>query len=127
MKWYKSNPERLAIEKRLLAQYYPGSKLIIKHGEMKVVKRLITLKNTYLIEGVFEDNHPYAAMRFYVRQPRLKNLPKHMYSTKELCLHDPDDVGPETTAKVYLDWAIQWIHFYERWLDGEEWPETNYG
>jgi len=125
MKWFESNPERLEIEKRLLARYHPGTKIIKKHGKLKVVKRVVTTRNTYIVEGVFADRFPYAPMKVYLRKPRLKRSPPHRYSSKHLCLHKRNDVGPQTTAKVYLDWAVQWICTYERWLDGEPWPETN--
>jgi len=127
MKWFELNPERLEIEKRLLARYHPSSKLVKEHGELKIIKRLVTHRDIYIIEAVFADKHPYSPMQVYVREPRLKELPEHMYSVEQLCLHDLDDVGPQTTAKIYLDWAVQWIHTYERWLDGEPWPETNQG
>jgi hypothetical protein len=127
MKWYQSNPVRFEIEKRLLAKYHPGSRIIIENGEMKVQKRFLGSKWQYFIEGIFSDRHPYSSMKFYIKEPRLKNSPPHRYSGSELCLHGSDDIGPETTAKVYMDWAIQWIQTYERWLDGEDWPDTNKG
>jgi hypothetical protein len=125
MKWYESNPERLAVERCLLAKHHRGAKLIIKDGQMSVVKRIYTRRNTYVIEGIFADIHPYSPMQFYIREPRLATPTRHMYSGGQMCLHEPGSVGPQTTAKVYLDWAIQWIDLYERWLDGEDWPETN--
>jgi hypothetical protein len=125
MKWFELNPQRFEIEKCLLAQYHPGSKLIKKHGKLKVTKHLITDLDTYIIEGVFSDRHPYLPMDVYIREPPLEGSPPHRYSTEHICIHGPGDVGPETTAKVYLDWAVQWINTYERWLNGEPWPETN--
>jgi hypothetical protein len=127
MKWYESNPIRFEIEKRLLARYHHGSRIIIEKGKMKVQKRFHGSKEVYLVEGIFSDRHPYSPMNFYIKEPRLKNSPPHKFSDGWLCLHGSDDVGPETTAKVYMDWAIQWLQTYERWLDGEEWPDTNKG
>jgi len=125
MKWYESNPERFEIEKRLLARHHPGSKLIIKDGVVKLAKRIATAENTYDVEGVFARDHPYTPMSFYVRHPPIRGTPPHQYGDGELCLHKPGQAGPETTARVYLDWTTQWIQTYERWLDGEPWPETN--
>jgi len=125
MKWYESNPIRFEIEKRLLAKAHPGCRLVIKDGRMKLQKTLQLRKNCYQIEGIFSDNYPYSHMRFFVFSPPLKNSPPHRYGDGELCTHGSSDVSSETTAKVYLDWAIQWLQTYERWLDGEPWPETN--
>ena len=46
-------------------------------------------------------------MNVYVRKPRLESSSPHRFSGGELYLHDDDDVDPEVTAKVYLDWAIK--------------------
>lgn len=94
---------------------------------MRVLKQLWTHQNKYFIEGIFSDHHPYSAMRVYVREPHLKGSPPHKFPGNELCLHDDDGVGPETTAKIYMDWACQWIRIYEKWLDGKRWPKTNRG
>ena len=125
MKWYERNPERLAIEKRLLAAYHRGVKMCIKHGQIHVIKSIAGRYGTYVVRGTFSDQHPYAPMEFEIVSPALKRSPPHRYTGGQLCLHDPGDVGPETTAKVYLDWAEQWIQIYEDWLDGKPWPDTN--
>jgi hypothetical protein len=127
MKWYESNPERFEIEKRLLARHHRGSKLIIKDGEVKLAKRVATGRDTYDVEGIFACDHPYTPMSFYIRRPSLRGGPPHRYGDGGLCLHNPGQAGPETTGKIFLDWTIQWILTYERWLDGEPWPETNEG
>jgi len=127
MKWYESNPARFEMEKRLLARFHPGVKIIKKSGKMHVLKKFRTRKDTYLLDAIFPDRFPYSSVQVFVRQPRLKKSPPHQFSGGQICLHGSRDVGPETTAKVYLDWAVQWIKTYERWLDGETWPPTNYG
>ncbi len=124
MKWFQSNPARFEMEKRLLARSHRGVKIVIESGKMRVVMGLRTRRAEYLIEAIFPRNFPYSAMEVYVRKPRLQS-PPHLYGEDRLCLHDDDEVGPETTAKIYLDWTKQWIATYERWLDGEPWPETN--
>ena len=125
MKWYTNNPVRFEMEKHLLGRHHPGVKIIIKDGRTQVLKQLKTHQDTYLIEGEFPNNFPYSPMKVYIRNPVLKGSPPHQYNGDLLCLHGPNDVGPETTAKVYLDWAIQWIRTYERWLNGEVWPPKN--
>ena len=126
MRWYELNPGRFEIERRLLARFHPGAKLIIKKRRMRVVLEVITDIDIYLVEGVFADDHPYSSMRVYVTEPRLRGSPPHMFGDGELCLHD-GSVGPETTAKVYLDWAKQWLLAYERWREGERWPRAYQG
>jgi hypothetical protein len=125
MHWYEANKTRFEIEKRLLAQFHPGTRIIIKNGKMKLEHRIAIGRNSYLVEGIFADNHPYSSMQFFVRQPSIRKSSPHRFCDGEICTHGPDDIGPETTAKVYLDWAGDWLRTYEKWLDGEPWPETN--
>ena len=127
MRWYKANPTRFEMEKMLLAKHHPGVKLIIEHGKVRVLKRFRTRKDIYHIEGIFPDKFPYAPLRVFVRKPALRKSPPHRYGGGQLCLHGSRDIGPETTAKVYLDWAVQWLKIYEKWLKGKPWPDTNYG
>jgi hypothetical protein len=127
MKWYELNPERMAIEKRLLAEHHRGVVLTIKHGRMHVIKPIRGRYSTYTVQGTFADEHPYAPMQFVVVKPPLRGTPPHRFMGGQLCLHGPGDVGPETTAKIYVDWAEQWIQTYEDWLDGKPWPPTNRG
>ena len=127
MKWYKQDPLRFEVEKRLLARHYPGAKLVIKGGAASIHLRIVTKKDTYHLEAVFGSRHPYSSMAVYVHRPRLKGNPPHRYPSKSLCLNGSRDVGPETTAKVYLDWAVQWINAYEQWRAGKPWPKTNRG
>lgn len=127
MEWYQTNRNRFEIERQFIGKHHPGSKIIIKNGQASVLKAFKTRKDCYLVEAIFSKRHPYSAMRVFIREPALKGSPPHKFSSGELCLHGADDVGPETTAKVYLDWADQWIKAYERWLDGEDWPDTNRG
>lgn len=127
MIWFKTNRSRFIAEKVLLARFHPGAKMVIKNSRMSVFKQIVTSKDIYLIEAQYSDKHPYRPMNVFIREPRLKKSPPHQYIKGQLCLHDLRDVGPETTAKIYLDWAKQWIGIYERWLEGEPWPDTNQG
>ncbi len=125
MKWYQRDPGRYAIEKRLLAKFHRGAKIKIEGGKMSVFKKVVGRKDTYLVETIFSSQHPYSPMQVHVRQPCLKRSSPHKFFGSHICIHGTNDVGPETTAKVYLDWAVQWIKTYENWLDGKPWPETN--
>lgn len=125
MKWYETNPARFEAEKRLLAQHHPGTKIIIQGGQVKLTKKIRTKKNTYLIEGTFPKGYPYSPVCVKVIEPKLKSGVPHRYCDGRLCLHSGCDVGPETTAKIILDWTVQWLLTYEKWLDGERWPKNN--
>lgn len=125
MIWFKDNPQRFEVEKKLLAWFHPGVKIIIKDGQMSVFKKFTTYKNSYLIKAKYSDRHPYSPMEVSIREPHLEKTPPHQYEEGRLCLHGTSDVGPETTAKVYLDWTEQWIRNYERWLEDKPWPRTN--
>ena len=127
MIWFKNNPQRFAVEKKLLARFHPGVKIIIKDGQMSVFKKFVTYKNSYLIEAKYSARHPYSPMEVFIREPYLKKTPPHRYAKGQLCLHGTSDIGAETTAKVYLDWTEQWIRIYECWLEGKPWPNTNRG
>ena len=94
---------------------------------MRVEKTFRTSRNTYLIRACYTDSHPYSAMVVRIVQPPIKGRPPHYFSDGSLCLHDDKDVGPQTTTKVYLDWALQWVLCYEQWLDTGKWPKTNRG
>lgn len=125
MKWWQSNPARFEIEKRLLARHHRSVKIVIEKGTMYVIKPYRSGKRRYMIEGKFDAHHPYAPMRFFIREPKITDSPPHSFSDGQLCLHGSGDTGPHTTAKVFLDWAIQWIRTYEKWQTTGTWPKTN--
>ena len=125
MKWYKLNPYRFEMEKVILKKKKKGAKIEIEDGVVQVTKFFKTGRHKYLIRGMFPDMFPYSPLQVFIDKPALKKSPPHLYKEGCLCLHGPDDVGPQTTAKVYLDWAEQWILTYERWLREIPWPKTN--
>ncbi len=126
MKWYQSNPARFEIEKKLLSRHHPGTRLVIKDGKVKLTKQIRTNRNTYLIEGQFPKDYPYSPLSVKVLKPKLHKKVPHIYRDGELCLHGSGDVGSETTAKIILDWTVQWLLTYERWLDSQSWSKTNH-
>lgn len=125
MQWYQLDNKRFELEKELLRRYYPGSKIIIEHGIARVEKALISRQDVYLLKGIYPSTFPYSPMHVYIDSPDLEKTPPHLFNEGRLCLHGPNDVGPQTSAKIYLDWAKQWILIYERWLRGVPWPKTN--
>lgn len=125
MKWYTDDPIRFEMEKRLIAKKHKSIRMVIEDSKVRVELIIIASHSSYVLAGFFPDDFPYSPMRFYVRSPKLKKNTPHIYMNGMLCLHGEDDVGPETTAKVYIDWAKQWIEAYEKWLDTGEWSRTN--
>ena len=126
MKWYEINPLRLELERRLLGQYHPGCKLIKYNGKFTVQLQIRTRKRSYQLSGIFPDRFPNDPMRVRIERPKITDGPPHYFSYDGgLCIYGSGNYGPETTAKVYLDWAKQWIKSYEHWQDMRIWPKTN--
>ena len=130
MEWYSLNKPRFEIEKKLLREHHSQVELHVPKkagGCVTLHKKVRTSRDVYHLEGKFAHNHPYSPMTFKITQPKLKYNTPHCFSSGVLCLHRDNEVGPQTTAKVYLDWAIQWIQTYEQWLETGHWPKTNRG
>ncbi|MGC9454942.1 MAG: hypothetical protein ACP5HU_08750 [Phycisphaerae bacterium] len=122
MAWDKKRPERFALEKRLLGQFHPGVKLIKKGGKWRIIKRYQGRKGTYEAELVYPRNFPYGQVKAYLIRPRAKRSAPHYFANSRwLCLNEPEDVGVETTGKVYVDWFVKWVKKYERWLETGRW------
>lgn len=127
MRWYELDPDRFEVEMALLAQHHPGTKIIKENSRIRAEKWYRTRQSNYLIKAVFSDRHPYEPMEVSIEKPRIKGRPPHYFSNGLLCLHHFSEGRAQTTAKVYLDWTVQWIKCYEKWLNTREWPETNKG
>ena len=125
MKWYKDDPVRFELEKGLINEYHRGVQMFIQNGKVRIEFSIRTTRTTYHLVGHFPDKFPYKPMEFYVKKPRLKRSSPHRYGDGMLCLHTSNDVGPQTTAKVYIDWAKQWVATYEKWLKTGKWPAKN--
>lgn len=126
MKWFEVNPLRFELEKRLLGLHHPGCKLIKQNGQFSVLVWIQTNKRCYEVRGTFPDRFPNRPMLVQIEKPKIKDHPPHFFSEfGGLCIYGSNDYGPETTAKVYLDWAKQWIQCYENWQDTGSWPKTN--
>jgi hypothetical protein len=123
---YESNPTRFALERKLLAQYHPGCKLIKQNDLFSVQFQVQTHKRTYLLKGVFPNTYPNSPMVVKIVKPAITDYPPHFFgSNGGLCIYGSNNYGPETTAKVYIDWAKQWIKCYENWQETGKWPVTN--
>lgn len=126
MKWYEVNPIRFELEKKLLAVHHPGCKLVKESGEYRVELQVKTNIRTYHVTGVFPNRYPNAPMTVHIPQSQIDDYPPHYFDENgELCLYGCGNVGSETTAKVYIDWAKQWIKCYESWQRTRRWPVNN--
>jgi len=114
------------MEKRLLAENHGGSRIIIENGTVRVEFTFATCRDNYEMVAYFPKNYPYDPMQVFVKSPTLES-PPHRYTNGRLCLHGDNDFDAGTTAKVYIDWAKQWILTYEKWLATGEWPVGNKG
>lgn len=126
MKWYENDPLRFELEKRLLGLHHPGCKLIKQNGQFSVLLQIQTHKQCYTVRGIFPDRFPYAPMQVQIIKPEINDGPPHYFhSNGVLCLYGGADYGPETTAKVFIDWAKQWFQCYENWQETGLWPINN--
>jgi hypothetical protein len=125
MKWYEVNPTRFEFEKMLLRQHHPGCKLIKEYGQFSVHVQVRTYKRCYHLKGIFPDSFPNSPMTVQIESPKIKDGPPHYFTDGGLCIYGSRNYGPETTAKVYIDWAKQWIKCYENWQETGRWPRNN--
>ena len=122
MAWYERHPDRLALERRLLGQYCPQAKLVKQGGVLRIWLKLRGGRAEYLCELIYPQRFPFEQIEVHVRSPSLDSCP-HLFNDGCLCLCEPEDVGSETTAVVYIEWLKVWIERYEdnmitsRWRD----------
>ena len=120
MSWYIRDPGRFELEKRLLRQFHPDVKLVKKKGLLRIHKHVRGSKATYVGELIYPKRFPYSEIEPYLLSPKIRRSP-HEFSDGQLCLHHSEDVGPETTGKVFCDWFVQWVRHYEKWLRTGHW------
>ena len=125
MTWYQRDPKRFEIEKHILRQRHPGVKLVIKNGKVSVFKKYTTRRQSYLIEGKFPKNYPFLPLAVFIVEPPLKKAPPHQFRDKRLCLHRYNEQTAQLSCSIFLDWAVQWLNNYEKWLEGNKWPANN--
>ncbi|MBM4032147.1 MAG: hypothetical protein FJ291_10220 [Planctomycetes bacterium] len=121
MAWFERDQVRLLREARLLKRHHPQARLVIQDGELVAYKKVQGVYGEYLIKVVYPHDFPGAPPAAFVVRPRLGHTP-HQYQGGRLCLHSPEEVGPQTSGKVICDWAVRWIAAYERWKQTGHWP-----
>jgi hypothetical protein len=122
MAWFDSHPDRLAIEKRLLKQHYPGVALVKKDGLLRIWISIRGRSAVYRCELVYPPRFPFQPMHVYIREPRVRSR-FHQFKDGSPCLHRHGDVGPETTAVVYIRWLEEWIRRYEESCRTRKWRD----
>lgn len=122
MAWYDQHRERFALEARLLKRAYPEAKLVKKGGLMRVWLRIRGRLRVYESELIYPLRFPFEPMKAYMLSPRIDSK-FHQFNDGRLCLHEPEDVGPQTTAIVYIGWLNGWIDRYEKSLRTGKWRD----
>ena len=126
MKWFELDPIRFELEINLLRRHHRGCKLIKQNGKYSIQFQVRTTKRSYQLEAIFPDTFPNSPMVVQVKHPKITDFPPHYFGKSGgLCIYGSGNFGPETTAKVYIDWAKQWIKCYEQWQITGVWPVTN--
>ena len=127
MAWYEYRPQRLDSEIKLLKKYYSGptTKYFIENGLFIIVHKVKGRFHTYIAKSVYPDNFPYEQIDTYIKKPRIRNLGEtiHMFCNKNLCLARPEQIGPQTSGKIIIDWLRDWIRGYEIYLDTGKFPD----
>ena len=141
--WYEREPERLEAEVEAMKMSFPQFRLS-RRSDGKLVwtgtMRPGLLGDNgwdWLLEAVYENNHPQAQMgssvMVYLRKPDIETLvsatgwsPCHLIRGKEglyLCTARSEDVhvgsGMETSAATVLRWAVKWLAGFELVLAGQ--------
>lgn len=110
--WFDRHPDRLRVEASLVGRVYPEAKMVKKDGQIRVLVNIRGGDHTYRCELVYPRQFPNTAIEVYIRSPEVKSK-FHQYPNGRLCLNEPHDVNPSTTALVYLEWTRGWIKRYE--------------
>lgn len=120
--WYERDPERWALERRLLRQTYPGVKLVKKEGVMHVLIALGGNQAHYYCELIYPKQFPFEPMDVFIRNPVVKSQ-FHQFRDGQPCLLHSDDIGVNTTAVVYISWLREWLKRFEESLVTGMWRD----
>lgn len=129
MRWFENNPQRFDYELALLKKYYasPATRCFIERGslKMKIMHQIIGRKYIYLARIVYPDGFPYDQIDTFIDKPRIPNLGDtiHMFNNRSLCLARPEQIGPQISGKIIIDWLRDWICGYEIYLDTGKFPD----
>ena len=133
-KWFRRNPERVLLEKAVMAKSFPQFELILLADDfLRWFGPLETNRgNVYRLEVRYPDEFPDKAPQVYPLNPVIEafmpgtNRYKHQYPDGHLCLHYPGDktFSPKTTAAAVVAVAAAWFFSYETWLESgcTYWP-----
>lgn len=133
MRWWESERgrQRLAIEKAMMEQTYPGQAKLILDREANKLYWLVTFNvegGPHVVKVVYPDwDYPSEAPKAYVIEPHIRSS-KHQYSSGELCLFNPDkgrrhgwDPGCSTAVTIAA-WARDWLKAYYTYKRWHFWP-----
>lgn len=115
--WYQRYPSRWILEARMLRESYPRARLVNKDGLMRVWLLVRGKKRLYLCELIYPHNFPYVGMTGNILSPEIRSK-IHRFRDGSICLYEPKDVGPETTAVIYVRWFQDWIKNHENGWKG---------
>lgn len=123
--WYERKPDRLKVERDILAEKFPKFRPYkASNGAFKVKGVLETRRgNEYLVAVVCPSNYPNKPPKVFVEKPGLKRG-KHRYKDGSLCLFYPEDHSwtPSSTLSTIIARAAGWLHAYETWRLTNNWP-----
>lgn len=130
--WHVSNPARLLVEKRAMAQKFPDFQLQRDNDQLVWVGSLTTNRNnSYQIAVYYPDTFPNLPPKIYPINPaitawqnRATGELQHQYNDGSLCLFHPNDRSFErnTTAAALVIITAAWFFAYETWQETGEWP-----
>jgi hypothetical protein len=122
MCWYERDPERLVIERDLMARG-TSAKLHNLDGKLTWVEDLVSAgtKQPYRLAIVYPKHFPHECPRAHVLFPDVTGAP-HVLADGSLCLFsDPFRPGVKTTALVVRNRSVVWFLAYEVWKATGEW------
>lgn len=126
MTWYERDPQRFLAERQLLKHFYPNARMFRKGKTISALLSVVGQKRCYLVRIDYPSDFPLSPPVAFPVDPVIRGTP-HQYSKGRFCLHSTSEVGPQTTGKVMLDWALGWYEAYEEWLSNGKvkWTRTN--
>ena len=122
MNWYERNPERLAVELKLISQFHPRSQVVKQGGLLRIRRAIRGRMAIYSTEVIYPVDFPFGIATAIILAPKLRSSP-HQFAEQRLCICHAEDVSLETTGKVYCDWVDQWIERYERFCESGDWND----
>jgi hypothetical protein len=122
MSWHERDPVRFALEAALLGHHYAGIQLVKQEGLWRIRMAVASPTSTYLLELIYPPRFPLAPVQAFMTSPDIRGAP-HVIGDNLLCMYHKEDIGPETTGKVYTDWAVEWIKRYEKWRQTKVWDD----